>query len=531
MKQRILALTLAMGCTGVIGEGTEDPLNEPPIDPMIEPELRCEEGGRRLVRRLTSSQYRQSLLAIFDGDPNVPDADVLTDPARRGFRVDAQEAVVRDLGAQQLMNHAERVAAWAVETRLDRLSSCQNASDASCRRAFIEEFGERIYRRPLEEDAVRAYDALFQAELTFADGVEAVLATLLQSPHFLYRSEIGEERGGRFELDGYELATNLAYTLTDGPPDAQLLEVAAAGRLASPEDLSREFDRLVETPAAQHNLAHFAEAWLEVEDLPGRAKDESEIAFGAEIREDMLEETRRLYLDVFASGGGLSELFGADHTFVNDRLRQHYGMGGSSGEELTRTELPADRPRGVLGHGSLLSRHALAFSSSPVMRGFFVRERLFCEELPSPPAGVDTNIIPIEGSMLTTRERYREHSVNNACNGCHSLMDPIGFAFEHYDAFGRRREHEHGTPIDATGSILREGEEDIPLDGVDSLSAFLAESDKVRHCYADYVAYYAYGVEGCGAAEIEEAALEAGGGLRDVLRATVLAEYFRSRSE
>ncbi len=525
---------LALGCTGTIGD-VDDTMVDLPNDPNnpnpLDPEINCDEGGHRLVRRLTSDQYRASLVALFDGDTSVPDADVLTDPARRGFKVDANEAVIRDLGAQQLMNHAERVAEWAVDTRIDRLSSCRDLNDANCRRAFIESFGRRAYRRPLESRTVDAYDEMFRAESSFEAGIEAVVATMLQSPHFLYRQEIGERRGGVYELDAYELASNLAYTITNAPPDQALLDAAERGELQTAEDLNREFERLIQSPAGQSNLAHFAEAWLEIEDLPSRAKDESEISFGEDIRQDMLDETRELFLDVFRSGGGMSELFSAEHTFVNDRLRAHYGLSGTGGDEHTRTELDGARDRGVLSHGSILSRHALAFSSSPVMRGFFVRERLLCEHLPSPPAGVDTNIEPIEGGTMTTRERYSEHSTNAACFGCHRRMDPIGFAFENYDAYGRWRDQEHGVPVDTSGSIYYEDKDDIPLDGLESLSQYLATSDQAQTCMTNYVAYYAYGVEGCGVADIDLAAREAGGGFREVLRAAVLSEHFRSRTQ
>ncbi|MEM9194500.1 MAG: DUF1595 domain-containing protein, partial [Myxococcota bacterium] len=215
---------LFFGCTGTVDDGpagTQSPTNPPPvIDPDNPlPEIQCDTVGPRLVRRLTAGQYRESLLQLFGNDPNVPDAEVLTDPARLGFHVDAREAVVRDLGAQQLMVHAEKVAAWAVEQKLGQVAGCQNFDDSGCRRSFIEDFGLRAYRHPLENATVDAYETMFVAEGTFPKGAEAVIATMLQSPHFLYRQEIGQPNGDMHELDAYELATNLAFTLTDAPPD------------------------------------------------------------------------------------------------------------------------------------------------------------------------------------------------------------------------------------------------------------------------------------------------------------------------
>ncbi|MEM9195894.1 MAG: DUF1588 domain-containing protein, partial [Myxococcota bacterium] len=310
-----------------------------------------------------------------------------------------------------------------------------------------------------------------------------------------------------------------------------LLQAAADGRLVSSEDLDREFDRLVRSEAGKKNLGHFLEGWLEVEDLPGRAKDETQVQFPIELRQEMLEETRLLFLDVFESGGGVPELFRTDHTFLTQRLRQYYQLWGDAPETHVRAELEGRRARGLLAHGSVLSRHALAFSSSPVMRGFLVRERLLCEELPAPPAGVDTNITPPDGAPQTTRERYIEHSQNSACNGCHQLMDPIGFAFEHYDGFGRYRDQENGLPIDATGTVIRGSDGDVALDGLDSLSEFLAESEQVSACFERYLSYYAYGIDDCSTEAIASGAMAGGRSLEAVLRATVQAPHFRFRRE
>ncbi|MEM9864592.1 MAG: DUF1592 domain-containing protein [Myxococcota bacterium] len=517
-----LLLCALFACEGTIGEQVPDVLVGADIP---EPEtIECEGVGEPMLRRLTSVQYRNSLVALFDGDESVPEGEVLSDPARLGFRVDAAEAVIRDLGAQQVMNHAEAVAAWAVEQKLGQLSSCQDPSP-ECRQAFIGRFGRRAYRRPLDAATVRAYEDLFTAEPTFADGVEAVIATMIQSPHFLYRAELGQRRNGFYHLDDFELATNLAFTLTNRPPSDALLDRAERGELQSPEAIGEVFDELINTDAARQNLGEFAEGWLDVEDLLGRAKDETEVAFGPELRSDMLEETHLLFIDVFESNGGLNELLSADYTFVNGRLRSHYGMGGG-GDTFERVELSNGRARGVLGHGSVLSRHALAFLSSPVMRGYFVRERLLCQELPAPPAGIDTNIEPMEARTLTTRERYIEHSENPACIGCHTLMDPIGFAFEHFDAYGRFRDNEHGMPVDATGELTldRNSSEGVPLDGLDSLSNVLAGTEEMEACFAHYLSYYAYGVEGCGTDFTPATSL------RDHLRGVVLADHFRMRA-
>lgn len=229
-------------------------------------------------------------------------------------------------------------------------------------------------------------------------------------------------------------------------------------------------------------------------------------------------------MDLVQSGGTFADLMTAEHTFVDGPLATLYGLPGEGRVELAGT----DRAPGILGHGSVLARHALAASSSPVARGKLVRERFLCQHLPDPPAGVDTDIDAVADAP-TTRARYREHSTNEACAGCHRLMDPIGFTFEHYDAFGRYRADESGNAIDASGNIagLPDGG-DVPLDGLASLAETLADEPAARDCYARHLAYFAYGRAGCGET-VMAAAETPEGSLRAMLRELVTAPQFYER--
>jgi len=490
----------------------------------------CSTVGPPMLRRLTARQLHNSLVRVFS-DPNVPAGDVLTDPVVNGFKVDATEAVVRDLDTQQLMTYSERVADWAVQQKLGQLSPCQEQTDA-CFRSFVTDVGARIYRKPVPAETVEAYVGLFAAEPDFATGARVVLATMLQSPNFLYRSEIGEpdpSEPGMHRLTPLEIAENLAYTLTDFPPDQALLDAANQGRLATPADLEREVDRLLATPEAQDTLAHFAEGWLHYEDLPTRAKVDPTNRLTDETRQYMMQETRALFLHVVESGAPIGELLTANYTFVNSGLAQYYGLGGATGPNFERVELAgSNRAAGVLGHGSLLTRHALSDASSPVQRGVVVRERLLCQKLPPPPPDVDANLEPPVG-VVTTRERYRQHSADPACAGCHELIDPVGFAFENYDTIGLYRDNEDGLPIDASGSLVEMPEGNIPLDGIDSLSSYLGQSTDVGTCFVQYISYYAYGLDGCN----PDAVIAGAGGpmasVRDVIVSIVTAPHFTRR--
>lgn len=447
-----------------------------------------------MVRRLTAAQYRNSLVDIFQ-DPNVPSEDVLIDPQVNGFHADADAPLVQDLDAELLMNYAETVATWAAEGRLSRFMSCMN-QDSNCRRQFIQNFGRRVHREALPEDRIAAYEQLMAAESTFQAGAQAVVTAMLQSPYLLYRRELGQSdpaNSNSYKLTAYELASELAYFLTDSAPDADLLDAAAQNRLQTTADIDREVNRLIYAPNAKRALAKFVQGWLAIDGLPLKAKDDKQLQFTDGLRTAMLRETEELFFDTLFSNKSVSDLFTAKYTFVNQELAAVYQLGGAGSTSFQRVDLTGSkRAPGILGHGAFLTAHALPENSSPVQRGVNVRERVLCQDLPPVPQNLNTNLAS-GASFATNRERYQQHSADAVCAGCHRSIDPVGFAFERYDAFGRYRDQENGKPIDATGNLSGMPEGDIPLDGAESLINYLSKSEAVRSCLVRYWSYYAYG--------------------------------------
>jgi hypothetical protein len=538
----VASLALQVSCTGILhgaggGGGSDDDDDGAgpggggggPGGSPTAPD--CTDLGPPMLRRLTSVQMTNTLEALFR-DPNVPAGRVLTDPVVDGFRVDATEAVIRDLDAQQLMNYAEIVADWAVTQKLGQLVTC-NQSDPACRRQFVSDFGRRAYRQPLSEESISAYAALFDPEATFADGAKVVITTMLQSPFFLYRREIGEpdpNQQGTQRLTPYELASNLSYMLTDRPPDDALMAAAEQGRLSSVEDLEAEAERLLGTQEAAETFSHFVRGWLLTEDLPERARVDPTNQLTDAIKGAMLAETDAFFVDLMRTGGGVGDFLTAPYTYINQTLGNYYQIYGVSGDQLQRVDIPAGtRAPGVLGQGSILVRHALADSSSPVQRGKLVRERFLCEDIPPPPPNVNP-VLGDPNGAVTTRQRYEQHDADPVCRSCHQKMDEIGFAFEHFDGFGRRRDQEGGVPIDSTGVILGRPEGDIPLDGLESVSNYLAGSPAVEQCLVRFMSYYSYGLDGCNQQEILDDVQASGSSLKSVVLSIIRAPQFRSRT-
>jgi hypothetical protein len=479
------------GGTGNAGSGGNGGVSGmPPVGGELSD---CTTPAPRLIRRLTAMQYRNSLVDAF-GDANVPAADVLADPASAlKFRVDADLPVVRDLDAGLLLNYAETVAAWAVESKLSSLAPCQDPNPG-CSGPLIRDLGRKLYREALTSDQVSAYQALFDAESTFQDGAAVVISTMLQSPYALYRRELGAASGDRFALSAEEVASELSYFLTDSAPDSALLDAAEQGRLATQADIDREAARLLETDAAKESLTRFLEGWFELDTLVNKAKDDTVFALTPDMRSSMLGESREFFLEAFYFGGDVAGILSARHTHLNGELATFYQLAGAgSGGGFQKVDLTGtNRAPGLLGQAAFLTSHAQPENSSPVQRGRFVRDRILCEVIPAMPEDLDTSLDSPQG-YTTNRQRYETHSDNPLCSGCHVLFDPVGFTFEHYDGFGRYRDQEGGEPVDATGMITDATEQMTTLDGVESLLDYITAGDRARACTVRYWSYYAHG--------------------------------------
>jgi hypothetical protein len=369
-----------------------------------------------------------------------------------------------------------------------------------------------------------------------SDGLSAVAAALLQSPQFLYRPEQTDPAGTLAEpLGGDALATRLAYLVTGAGPDNALLAAAEAGTLQSEAGLLGEADRLLATDRASEQFVHFASQWWELESVPNLGKDRSLYRRWTDTTPAALAEESRLFLSHAWQGPAtLSTLLSAPVTFVNAELAADYGLPTPSDAGFTQVALDPLHAAGMLTQGAFLAVHAKADQTSPVLRGKFVRARLFC----TPPAPPPPNIVvspPTVDPRLSTRQRFAQHTANAACASCHTLMDPIGFSFENYDATGRWRDIDGGQTVDATGDLTGT-DVDGPLDGVPSLASRLARSSQVSTCAATQWFRYAFGRseqtgdDTCAIATLSTALSGPNGDFKNMLRETVRLRVFRNRA-
>jgi hypothetical protein len=500
----------------------------------------AEAGGERMLRRLARFEYDNTIADLL-GLQGQASERFAADTVVNGFSSNARALVVTPLLADQLYASAERLAAEATQN-LGALVPCDPArGDTACAEAFVRGFGRRAFRRPLRDAEVARYSALYaqgSADGGFAAGVELVLTALLQSPNFLYRTELGQPSGARYALDPYELATELSYALTGSTPDESLLDAAERDELVTAAQIDLQAARLIDSPRGRAHLARFVREWLELDRLGSVPKDALLFPeFDAEVRAAMAAEVERYVEHVaFEGDGTLEALLTAPLAFVNAALARFYGVSLPrvlDAEGFGRVEMPDAQRRGLLALGAVMTTHARPDSSSPVHRGKLVRERVLCQHLQPPPPGIVVQPPPVDPA-LSVRERYAAHSAEQPCQGCHQLIDPLGFGFEHFDGVGRYRATDAGRAVDASGHIIASATTDGEFDGAAELAALLGGSEEVARCFAMQWMRFAYGVEesaelACALEALQDGFVRSGGDLRALMLATAQTAHFRVR--
>lgn len=512
-------------------------------DPTGEDAAACDQGGAgvRRVRRLSHVEYNRSLAAIL-GAPTELGLAFASDSVVQGFSNNADALVVSGLLADQYREAAETIAEQIVADLPGRLG-CDPVADGEdeCAGDFIARFGKQAFRRPLSATELGRYQALW-AEAAKAEGFDAgirwTIAALLQSPGFLYRTELGEHAGdGIYKLTAHELASELSYLILGGPPDAELIAAADDGTLTDAETLRSHAERLLARAESDATYQRFVDEWLHLDRLRVAARDTTLYPeLTPQIREQMLGETHRFASAVYREGGTLSDLLTASYSYMTDGLAQYYKLPAGAGEADAAGFKRVDgigNAAGILAHGGLLTTHALPTSSSPIHRGKLVRERLLCQDMPPPPPALDTSPPPVDPG-LSTRERYTQHSADPTCAGCHTRIDPIGFGFEHYDAVGRFRMMDGEHVVDASGEVVLTDQTNGTFDGLDELAQLLAGSPEVEACYTLQWARHALGSAEpselqCVQDDVTKAFIEAEGRLDSLVLALVGTRFFRER--
>jgi hypothetical protein len=565
VRRLALALGLAAACTGTVGDplpqgGGTAPTTQPmpggPANPM--PGTTPAPGapppagaacpgpdmvGRRALRRLTIPELEATIRATFGLDAKQWQGLTLPSDAGSddGFTNNIDQLTVSPEYARGALESSRKVAALvSSDPMLGTLLPCAASGGPSCADTFVTSFGTKLYRRPLTPAEKARYLALY--DKTSAEGFRSFVywatSTMLQSPHVIYRSELGEPDGnGRFKLTAYEVASLLSYTFTGGPPGADLMQLAAQNKLSTAADVQAAarglvFDGANVRPAFRDVVLRFTDQWLGLSHLGNVKKDAALYPdFSSTVQASMAEETRRfISAVVLEDRGKVTDLFTAPYTLVDATLARYYGF-GTGGAGFVRVNRPAEWGVGLLAQGSLLSVGANSLSTSPTRRGHLIRTGMLCNVVPPPPPVVDP--IPEPTEARTTRQRYEEiHGQNPSCKSCHQMMDQIGFAFEHLDAAGRYRAREGKFDIDDSAVVSGTSQGDLRVQGPAALARAIAPLPEVNDCLAAYLAAYALGVAHDSARCLVGSAtadLRAGGSIVDFYVAMARSDHFRLR--
>jgi hypothetical protein len=443
-------------------------------------------------RRLTHNQYNNTVRDLL-GDRSLPSNGFPPEDFVNGFKGQYDSQSISPILMDAYGAAAEKLAAAAFKSGVPAaLVPCKPS--VRCRDEFIRSFGLRAFRRPLKPDELARYDALFAKQANFAAGARIVVEAMLQSPNFLFHLEDTKNPAWK----PYAAATRLSYALWDSMPDQALFDAAAHGDLNTPAGVETQARRMLKDPRAHQAIDEFAAEWLRFDRALTATKDR--VAF-REFTPDtlyaMTEEARAFVSDLVWNDKNFMDLFTAPYGYMNADLAKLYGVPAPE-SEFQRTAFPANSERaGILGQGLFLALTAKPEETSPTARGLFVREQFLCQHVPDPPPGVNTNLPPVsEDKPETNRQRMAAHTTNPSCATCHSLIDPIGFGFEKFDAVGARRDKLtilfRGTgqfakvtktvsvDLDTTGKVA--GIPDSNFSSPKQLGAILAKSSVCQEC-------------------------------------------------
>ena len=460
------------------------------------------------LRRLTVPQYLNSIKDLFFEGGITPtlDPDVAAVLPLSGFAsIGAAQLSVSSTATEQFETAALDVAKQAMSdpARRATLVGCTPAgvTDDVCSSTFLKTFGRRAWRRPLTSEELGIYlglvNGLQKATKDFYQGLQYGIAALLQSPNFLYRVELGTPdptKPSQSVFSDFELATRLSFFLWNTTPDDALLDAAQSQQLTKGNGLATQTQRLLGSPRLVDAIRTFFTEYYRLADLDKLPQDptlfpQKTSTVGASMR----EETLRFLTDIaFTRNVDYRSLFDSPTTFVNAELAKLYGVAGPATGFAAVTLPDSGMRTGYLGQGSFLALNAHNSVTSPTYRGKFVQEMLLCQSIPPPPPGV----APLPPNDATTQQTMRQkleiHRAVEPCKTCHSIMDPIGLAFENFDAIGAFRTTDAMQAIDASGTLYVGGQM-ISFSGPRQLATLLATHPQAGPCVVKNMYRYAMG--------------------------------------
>jgi hypothetical protein len=336
------------------------------------------------------------------------------------------------------------------------------AEEMPCAQKIIANLAQHAFRRPVTDEDMQPLLAFYQKGRqagTFDVGIRDALSAILASPNFLYRVEAASD--GVRTLNDYELASRMSFFMWSSLPDQELLDLASKNELSKPEVLKAQVHRMLADPRAVSLTNDFAFQWLNIAKMDTISPARAQFSYASAQYDPrpLFRKELQLFIDsIFRSDRSVVDLLTADNTYLNEELALLYGMQDVKGGEFRRVTLTDPNRFGLLGKGAVLMTTANPDRTAPVLRGAWIMERILGTPQTNPPPNVPVLTAFVASKPTTVRERTETHRRNPPCSGCHSIMDPLGFALENFDTVGEFRavDPQTHTLID-TAAVLPDG--------------------------------------------------------------------------
>lgn len=527
------------------GDGVPDPPTTTPAGVVCDSSFR---GSAAPMRFLTNVEFDNTIRDLLGLSESVTQ-DLPSDTPPHGFDNNAAQSGYSQLRVRRMFDAAEKAGDLYAQNPID-LSCALEAADPACLDLFYDNLGRRAFRRSLNPAEKASLAGVWNdlVELSPRERLAAVVQAMLVSFQLNFRPELGDSAAavpadGYVALAGEEVATRMSYFLWNSLPDAELFAAAASGALSTADGIRQQAKRLLAHPRARGSIGNFADQWLGTRRLPDKPDKDSVWfpTYTPDLVTAMRRELQSFVADAVLRGpSGFSQLLTGTTTTVNAALAEVYGVPAPAegADGWGPVNLPSAQRRGVLTTPGFLSVHAQNKYPSPITRGLFVLTELRCQTIAAPPPGATTMGSEAPGTAPTNRETKEAHSNNPVCRGCHTLIDPPGYAFEIYDAVGHYQTTERvadGTAktVNATANVVGTDFDGTYQNALEMIPR-LAESKEVRSCVATQLFRYAQGrleteADACNIALLTSALERSGGDLAELMVNLMSADPFRSR--
>ena len=501
----LLACALTAGCQ-----------NNKPAPPAVTGDDGCSplDPIPRRIWRLSVNQYGNSVRDLL-GLSAAPDLGTLGGQSTYAFFAD--ETLTVD--PQLAFNVSETLRTVLAGVDMRQLAACKSGeADNACATRFASSFGQRAFRRPLNSTETTALMNVYAAGQpeSFETGISLMVQALLQSPSFMFRSELGKgapNATATTTLDPYEVATQLAYTFLDSTPDAELMAAAANGSLKNADGVTKQVDRLLMLPAVQANLVRITLAWFNVNQLYAKQKDTSLLLplnptdatitdLTTSLQNDMLQSASLFVDDIYWHGSGLiTDLLTSDKMFVNQRMATLLNLpfdptSVGSPDDFVAVSGTDQGRSGMLTQPALLWAVSDIATTSIVHRGIEVHDNIICATPITFPSGLinSPDIVAALAARPTEIEKsdYRLFE-NPVCTGCHGNIDPYGRVLEGFDPVGNVRTVADGLPVDSSADFSRAAPLSGTLDGPVALAQAILADEQFINCAAQMISSYFIG--------------------------------------